>query len=336
MAAGAGRSASRAVPLLEAVRLCKSFPAGGSLLRRNRVVAVNDVSFALREGETYGLVGESGSGKSTTGRMLAGLTRPDSGEVRYAGQPSAALKGKAGRGVRRDIQFVFQDPYSSFDPKQRIGDALEEPLIIHRLGNAAERKEKAVAMLEAVGLRPDHLFRHPHELSGGQRQRLSLARALILDPKVILCDEPVSALDVSIQSQILNMLKQLQRELGLTMLFITHDMSVVRYISDRIGVMYLGTLVEEAASDDLFRNPQHPYTKALLSAVPDLARGRLRERIELRGEVSGGRPPAGGCAFYSRCPFAVDLCRVTPPVLREGKTGHKVACHLSEGMENKR
>lgn len=317
-------------PLLEAVHLTKTFPAGGSLFRRERFVAVNGVSFELREGETYGLVGESGSGKSTTGRMLVGLAKPDSGEVRYEGRNVLELRGEERRMARRNIQFVFQDPFSSLNPKIRIGTALEEPLRIHRLGSASERKEKTVRMLEAVGLRPDHLFRYPHELSGGQRQRLSLARALILEPKIVLCDEPVSALDVSIQSQILNMLKRLKREMGLTMLFITHDMSVVRYISDRIGVMYLGSLAEEAPTDALFRDPLHPYTRALLSAVPDLSRGRVRERIVLKGELSAGQTPRTGCPFHLRCPLAADECRQRAPVLREVKPGHKVACHLME------
>jgi oligopeptide transport system ATP-binding protein len=321
-------------PVLEAVRVGKTFQSGG-LLSRRRTPAVKDVSFELRDGETYGLVGESGSGKSTTGRMLAGLTKPDAGEVRYEGRNLWTLAGEDRRSARRNIQFVFQDPYSSFNPKIRIGDALEEPLVIHRLGSRAERKEKTVRMLEAVGLRPDHLFRYPHELSGGQRQRLSLARALILEPKVLLCDEPVSALDVSIQSQILNMLKRLKRELGLTMLFITHDMGVVRYISDRIGVMYMGTLVEEAETDDLFREPLHPYTRALLAAVPDLSDDRqgARERIVLRGELAAQPAPGTGCPFYPRCPLAKDACRSQVPVLREVKPGHKAACHLIEETE---
>lgn len=322
----AGGAAER--PLLEAVRLSKSFPAGGSLFRRERIAAVRDVSLALREGETYGLVGESGSGKSTIGRMLAGLAKPDAGEVRYAGRNVELLGKEERRAVRRNIQFVFQDPFSSFNPKMRIGDALEEPLLIHRLGGAAERKEKTVRMLEAVGLRPDHLFRWPHELSGGQRQRLSLARALMLEPKVVLCDEPVSALDVSIQSQILNMLKRLKRELGLTMLFITHDMGVVRYISDRIGVLFAGSLVEEAPTDMLFRDPLHPYTRALLAAVPDLSRDRRRERIALRGDSETAPGAGGGCPFAPRCPFAEDACRREAPALREVKPGHKAACHL--------
>lgn len=326
---GAGR------PILEAVRLSKTFQTGGFLTGRRRIAAVKDVSFELREGETYGLVGESGSGKSTTGRMLCGLAKPDAGAVRYDGRNLWELAGRQRREARRNIQFVFQDPYSSFNPKIRIGDALEEPLIIHRMGGRAERKAKIVRMLEAVGLRPEHLFRYPHELSGGQRQRLSLARALILEPKVLLCDEPVSALDVSIQSQILNMLKRLKRELGLTMLFITHDMSVVRYISDRIGVMYLGTLVEEAPTDELFREPLHPYTRALLSAVPDLSRERERpkERIVLRGDPGTPATAETGCPFHPRCPLAKDACRSAAPVLREVKPGHKAACHLIEETE---
>jgi len=319
-------------PILEAVHLHKSFSAG-SLFRKIRIDAVRDVSFELREGETYGLVGESGSGKSTTGRMLVGLERPDAGEVRFAGRNITALAGKERKAMRKNIQFVFQDPYSSLNPKQRIGNMLEEPLVIHRMGSASERKERVFRMLDAVGLGPDYVFRYPHELSGGQRQRLGIARAVILNPKIIVCDEPVSALDVSIQSQILNMLKRLQQDFQLTLLFISHDMSVVRYISDRIGVMYLGSLAEEAPTDELFQEPLHPYTRALLSAVPDFTRGRRRERIKLQCELSAGHDRPEGCAFQARCPLATERCRREIPAFREVKPGHKVACHLIEGEE---
>ncbi len=213
------------------------------------------------------------------------------------------------------------------NPRKRIGDILEEPLIIHKIGNREQRQEKVFRILEVVGLQPEHYFRYPHEFSGGQRQRIGLARALIVNPKMMICDEPVSALDVSIQSQILNMLRGLQAELGLTMLFITHDISVVRYISDRIGIMYLGAIVEEAPTDDLFAEPLHPYTKALLSAVPDYTRSRLKERIVLKGEIPSPLSPPSGCAFHTRCPLATDKCRVDRPAAREVRPGHRVACH---------
>ena len=319
-------------PILEVVHLQKKFPSrrsfGKRLFSRSYVTAVKDVSFRLFEGETYGLVGESGSGKSTTGRTIVGLTPASSGQVIYRDQDLLRLPKKQLRLIRKEIQYVFQDPFSSLNPRKRIGDILEEPLIIHKMGDRAWRREQAFRMLETVGLQPEYYFRFPHECSGGQRQRLGLARAIILNPKIIICDEPVSALDVSIQSQILNMLKQLQQQLKLTLLFISHDMSVVRYVSDRIGVMYLGTIVEEAPTDDLFREPLHPYTKALLSAVPDFSRGRLKERIVLKGEMPSPLSPPSGCVFHTRCPFATEQCKAKAPVMREAKSNHLVACHL--------
>ncbi|RXZ82030.1 ATP-binding cassette domain-containing protein [Paenibacillaceae bacterium] len=325
-----GQSASN--PILEVNSLYKKFPVYGPFGKlfgaKAHVNAVTDVSFQLYEGETYGLVGESGSGKSTTGRTTLGLTPASAGQVLYQNRDLSAMSGAEMRKFRKDVQLVFQDPFSSLNPRQRIGDALEEPLIIHRMGDKAERQEKVFGILKTVGLQPEHYFRYPHEFSGGQRQRVGLARALIMNPKVIICDEPVSALDVSIQSQILNMLKQLQQELKLTLLFITHDISVVRYISDRIGIMYLGKIVEEALTDALFQEPMHPYTKALFSAVPDFTRSKLKERIVLRGEIPSPLSPPSGCVFHTRCPFATEVCKKETPVLREVREHHKVACHL--------
>jgi oligopeptide transport system ATP-binding protein len=318
-------------PLLEIVNVSRLFPAERSLSSfwsRATVTAVKDVSLRLYQGETYGLVGESGSGKSTTGRMIVGLTKPTSGQVRYRGQDLYEMSREEYRVMRRKIQFVFQDPYSSLNPKKRIGDILEEPLIIHRMGNQEQRREEVFRMLEAVGLRPEHYFRYPHELSGGQAQRIGIARALILKPDIIVCDEPVSALDVSIQSQILNLFKKLQQEMKLTMLFISHDMSVVRYISDRIGVMYLGTIVEEAPTDELFADAKHPYTQALLSAVPDYSQRRRRERIVLGGEVPSPLHPPSGCVFHTRCPYAMERCKAEVPQLQVTGEDHRVACHL--------
>jgi oligopeptide/dipeptide ABC transporter ATP-binding protein len=319
-------------PILDVISLQKRFPMYGAFGRifgaKSYVNAVTDVSFQLYEGETYGLVGESGSGKSTTGRTILGLTPASSGQVIYQDQDLVTLSRKEMRKLRKDIQIVFQDPFSSLNPRKRIGQILEESLIIHKMGDKAQRQEAVFNILDTVGLQSEHYFRYPHEFSGGQRQRLGLARALIMNPKIIICDEPVSALDVSIQSQILNMLKQLQRELKLTLLFITHDISVVRYISDRIGIMYLGKIVEEALTDDLFHEPLHPYTKALFSAIPDFTRHRLKERIVLKGEIPSPLSPPSGCVFHTRCPYATERCREEVPVLREIQANHKVACHL--------
>jgi oligopeptide transport system ATP-binding protein len=323
-------------PLLEVISMEKRFPVSssfGSLLKNKKQInAVNGISFSLYEGETYGLVGESGSGKSTTGRTLLGLTPATAGQVLYRNQDLTKLSTAALRNLRRHIQFVFQDPFSSLNPRKRIGAILEEPLIIHKMGNKEQRQQLVFEILEAVGLQPEHYFRYPHEFSGGQRQRIGLARALIVNPEIMICDEPVSALDVSIQSQILNMLKQLQQSRKLTLLFITHDISVVRYISDRIGIMYLGTIVEEAVTDDLFANPQHPYTKALFSAVPDITKNRLKERIVLQGEIPSPLSLPTGCVFHTRCPIATEMCKKVKPVLEQTQAHHKVACHLVKGV----
>ncbi|PAD75252.1 ABC transporter ATP-binding protein [Paenibacillus campinasensis] len=319
--------------ILRVHSLHKRFPVYGSFGKlfgtKAHVNAVTDVSFELSEGETYGLVGESGSGKSTTGRTILGLTPATEGQVLYGDRELNAMTKDELKKFRKEVQLVFQDPYSSLNPRKRIGSILEEPLIIHKLGNKEERQEKVFQILETVGLRPEHAFRFPHEFSGGQRQRLGLARALIMNPKIIVCDEPVSALDVSIQSQILNLLKKLQQDMKLTLLFITHDISVVRYISDRIGIMYLGKIVEEAPTDDLFREPLHPYTRALFSAVPDFGRSRLKERIILKGEIPSPLALPSGCVFHTRCPWATELCRSETPPLREIMPHHKAACHYA-------
>lgn len=318
-------------PILEVKNLQKQFPIYGPFGKlapaKQTVQAVNDVSISLFEGETYGLVGESGSGKSTTGRTILGLTKATSGEVLYKDEDLTKLSKSKMREFRKDLQFVFQDPFSSLNPRKRIGEILEEPLIIHKMGNKEERLKLIFDILESVGLQKEHFYRYPHEFSGGQRQRLSIARAFILDPKIVICDEPVSALDVSIQSQILNMLKDLQKQRRMTLLFISHDISVVRYISDRIGIMYLGNIVEEASTDQLFSGALHPYTQALFSAVPNRDK---TQKITLKGEIPSPLNPPSGCVFHTRCPFATDRCKSEIPKLRDIKDNHKVACHYAE------
>lgn len=318
-------------PLLEVRNLTKHYRSGSAFSRNAPVVkAVNGVSFQLFEGETYGLVGESGCGKSTLGKTILRLQEATGGEVVYRDQNLLGLPAKQMRGVRKQLQMVFQDPYTSLNPRRKIGKSLEEALIIHGVRSRQERERRVAGMLERIGLMPEHGSRYPHELSGGQRQRIGLARALILDPQIVVCDEPVSALDVIIQSQIINLMKKLQRELSLTYLFIAHDISVVRYISDRVGVMYLGKLVEEAETDVLFASPSHPYTKVLLSAVPVPAPGKAKARIKLAGELPSPLDMPSGCAFHTRCPYATDICRKEEPLLRNVAPGHKAACHHAE------
>ncbi|MCI8476952.1 MAG: ATP-binding cassette domain-containing protein [Oscillospiraceae bacterium] len=318
-------------PLLEVKDLQKRYPIYGPLGKlfppKTHMNAVSGMSLQLYEGETYGLVGESGCGKTTTGRAIVGLMKPDGGEIWYQGQDLTKLSDQEFRPLRRDIQMVFQDPLSSLNPRQRIGALLEEPLIIQKLGDAASRRQQVMEILTKVGLAAEHYFRYPHELSGGQVQRLGIARALIIRPRLIVCDEPVSALDVSIQAQILNMLTTLQREMNLSLLFISHDIGVVRYLSHRIGVMYLGTLVEEADTASLFDHPLHPYTRALFSSIPDFS-PQKRTVASLQGELPVRTDEFQGCVFHTRCPHATDLCRTTAPTYKTVAEGHKVACHL--------
>jgi oligopeptide transport system ATP-binding protein len=330
---GPGPANGNGEPLLAVRDLVKHYPIMSGFLGRaaGLVRAVDGVSFTIRRGETLGLVGESGCGKTTTGRCILQLERPTRGSVRFDGQELTTLGGRALRAVRRRIQVIFQDPYSSLNPRMTVGDILAEPLHVHGFVRGhAEGAARVRALLEQVGLLPQHARRYPHQLSGGQRQRVGVARALALQPSLIICDEPVSALDVSIQAQIINLLEDLQRDLRLTYLFVAHDLSVVRHISDRVAVMYLGRIVEMADRQTIYEAPAHPYTRALLSAVPipDPAIEAGRERQVLGGEVPSPLHPPAGCVFHPRCPIAVERCRADVPPLREIAPGHWAACHL--------
>ena len=316
--------------LLEARGLVKHFPVEGSddVLR-----AVDGVSFAIRRGETLGLVGESGCGKSTVGRCILRLYEPTAGRVFFEDREITHLPHDEMRRVRREMQIIFQDPYSSLDPRLSILSIVSEPLKIHGIGNKSERRDRVADLLKKVGLDPAYTTRYPHEFSGGQRQRIGIARALALNPKLIVCDEPVSALDVSVQAQVVNLLQDLQSEFGLTYLFISHGLAVVEHISNRVAVMYLGKIVEIADAAELYANPLHPYTKALLSAIPIPDPKQKRERIVLTGDVPTPINPPSGCRFRTRCPWAIDDCAMIVPELREITPGHTAACIRVEGYD---
>jgi oligopeptide transport system ATP-binding protein len=318
-------------PLVEVKSLKKYFPIRKGVLQREvaRVHAVDDVSFAVKEGETIGLVGESGCGKSTLGRCIVKLLDPTEGDVVFQGRSIAKLGARAMRPLRRQMQMVFQDPYASLNPRKRVGTIVGDPLRIHRIGDRAGRKKQVEELLEAVGLSPEHYNRFPHEFSGGQRQRIGVARALALRPKLVVADEPVSALDVSIQAQMINLLEDLQEEFSLTYVFIAHDLGVVRHVSDRIAVMYLGKLVELSPAEELYTRPIMPYTEALLSAVPipDPDLSEQRDRIVLEGDVPSPINPPSGCRFHPRCRYATEVCSQIEPPLTDYGNGHLAACH---------
>lgn len=315
-------------PLIEVQNLRKLFDLGGG----NILKAVNDISFSIEKGETVGVVGESGCGKSTAGRTIMRLYEPTSGGVTFDGQDIYKLKGPKLKAMRRDMQMIFQDPYASLNPRMTVMDIIGEALDIHNLVSSnKERKHRVENLLDTVGLNPDHATRYPHEFSGGQRQRIGIARALAVDPRFIIADEPISALDVSIQAQVINLMQDLQRKMGLTYLFIAHDLSMVKHISDRVAVMYLGKIVELAESNELYASPAHPYTRALLSAIPipDPEVEEARERIVLTGDLPSPINPPSGCQFHTRCPIATNKCKTDEPALLEVRKGHFAACHYA-------
>ena len=320
--------------LLEVKDLVKYFPVRGGVFSRvrNYVRAVDGVSFDLEPGETLGLVGESGCGKSTTGRAILRLIEPTSGEVNFEGTDVCSLNRESMRKLRREMQIIFQDPYASLNPRMTVGSIVGEPLTIHGIAKGKEKEEQVASLLHRVGLRPEHIRRYPHEFSGGQRQRIGIARALALNPKLIIADEPVSALDVSIQAQVINLLEDLQKEFGIAFVLIAHDLAVVQHVSDRIAVMYLGKIVEMATADKVVMEPKHPYTEALLSAVPIPDPTLKKKRMILTGDVPSPVNPPSGCRFHTRCPYKEDRCVAEEPPMREISTGHFAACHFSEKL----
>jgi len=313
--------------ILIAKNIKKYFPIkkGFFLKHVADVKAVDDVSLTVKKGETLGLVGESGCGKSTLGRTLIRLYEPTAGEIEFEGHNFLKCNGKDLRTYRKDIQMIFQDPYASLDPRMTVGQIIEQPFIIHNILKPEEREAKVKELLQIVGLRPSHINRYPHEFSGGQRQRISIARAIALNPRLIICDEPVSALDVSIQAQILNLLKDLQEKLGLTYIFISHDLSVIEHICDRVAVMYLGKIVEIGTREEIFNHPQHPYTQALLGSIPSIGTGKKKMAKILTGEIPSPINPPSGCSFHPRCAYKTDQCSKDTPVL-EGSATHQSAC----------
>ncbi len=332
--------------LLKVQGLKKYFPVRKGVFRRvaAHVKAVDDISFFIRKGETLGLVGESGCGKTTAGRSILRLIEPTAGKVNFFSQTGngqaeefnvTTLGKKELKKLRKEMQIIFQDPYSSLNPRMTVGDIIGEPLIIHRIARGKEKNRRVRELLEAVGLKPQHMKRYPHEFSGGQRQRIGVARALALDPQLIICDEPVTALDVSIQAQVLNLLQNLQTEFRLTYLFIAHDLSVIEHISDRVAVMYLGKLAEMSENDELFNNPKHPYTEALMSAVPIADPDIEKERIILKGDVPSPVDPPPGCYFHPRCPYAQSVCSQEEPEFKDYGSDHYVSCHFADSLNLK-
>jgi peptide/nickel transport system ATP-binding protein/oligopeptide transport system ATP-binding protein len=332
------QAAASSDTLLEVKDLMKYFPIKGGLLRRTvaNVRAVDGVSFTVKRGETLGLVGESGCGKTTVGRTILRLEKPTAGEVLFDGKDMLRARGRKLKALRRQMQIIFQDPFSSLDPRLQIGESVAEGLVVHRIGNASERADRVRDVLVKVGLHPSHMRRYPHQFSGGQRQRIGIARALIMEPRLIICDEPVSALDVSVQSQVLNLLRSLQREFDLTYLFVAHNLSVVEHISHRVAVMYVGKMVELADRDALFRRQMHPYTKALISAIPTPNPAARRERIILKGDVPSPENPPSGCRFHPRCWMAQDICTEVEPPFEEHAPGHWSACHFAKDVSESR
>ncbi|HZP96294.1 MAG TPA: dipeptide ABC transporter ATP-binding protein [Candidatus Limnocylindria bacterium] len=322
--------------LLEARSLVKHFPVKSGLFRSRPLRAVDGVDLALEPGETLAVVGESGCGKSTLARLLVGLLRPTSGDVIFGGRSVADARAGAARILRRDLQIVFQDPYGSLNPRMTVGTIVERPLVIHHMGDASARRENVAELFRAVGLPPAFMARYPHELSGGQRQRVAIARALATRPKLVVADEPTSGLDVSVQAKILNLLRSLQRSYGLTYVFISHDMRVVRHMADRVAVMYLGRIVELTTTTALFDAPGHPYTRALLAAVPQTDPRFAGRRITVQGDPPSPLTPPGACRFHPRCPFARDICRRVEPPLERRAPDHEIACHLVDEITSGR